>query len=64
MRHSQRKRKPIPLYMVDTINAFKATGRLVIVFPFVGKISISGAPGVSYEDAYRQMSDFLGRQVA
>jgi len=50
--------------MVDTINAFKATGRLVIVFPFVGKISISGAPGVSYEDAYRQMSDFLGRQVA
>ena len=59
------KRKPIPLYMLNTLNAYQATGRVVTVFPYAGKMSLNGFPPVPYKEAHRTMSallKFLGVQ--
>jgi len=53
------KRKPLPLWMLDTLNAYQATGRVVSVFPFAGTISLNGFPRVSYEDAFHKMRETL-----
>ena len=53
------KRKPIPLYMVDVLNAYQVTGRVVTVFPYVGKMSLLGFPPVPYDEAHRTMSALL-----
>ena len=56
------KRKPIPLYMVDTLNDYKATGRVVMVFPFAGKMSLNGFPRISYGHAYDRMKETLNSE--
>ena len=55
------KRKEIPLYMVTTLNAYQNTGRVVTVFPFIGKISLNGFPRISYGEAYQQMQATLNK---
>ena len=58
------KRKPIPLYMMNTLNAYKATGRSVIVFPFAGKMSLNGFPRILYGEAYDKMKETLSNPIA
>ena len=56
-------RKPIPAYMVDAINNYKATGRVCVVFPYAGMMSLNGFPRVTYDRAYAQMVDTLSHEV-
>jgi hypothetical protein len=62
-RKSSRKRKPIPLYMLDTLNAYQARGHVVSVFPFAGKMSLDGFPEIPYSEAFAKMTDCLARQA-
>lgn len=57
------KRKPIPLYMLDTLNAYQASGRTVSVFPFAGKMSLNGFPRVEYLEAYEKMRAILDKEA-
>ncbi len=56
------KRKEIPLYMLKTMNAYQATGRVVHVFPFAGMMSLNGFPRMNYHAAYLKMSETTGIQ--
>ena len=53
------RRKPIPLYMLDVLNAYQAAGHVVGIRPFSGKMSLDGFPAVSYEDAFERMREAL-----
>lgn len=57
------KRKPIPLYMLQTIQEWQKSGRVLSVFPLAGTISLSGFPPLPYDVAYQKMQD-LSREVA
>lgn len=56
------KRKDLTLDMVDTVNAYKATGRVVIVYPYRGEISINGGAAMSYDAAHKKMRECLERE--
>lgn len=53
------KHKPMPLEMADVINAYQATGRVVFVYPFAGRISLNGGPRVSYAEALNRMKQVV-----
>jgi len=53
------KRKPIPLFMLRTIQAWQKSGRVLSVFPFKGAISLSGFPPLPYDAAYQKMREVL-----
>lgn len=55
------QRKPMPLELAEVINAYQATGRIITVFPFLGRISLSGHPSIPYTDALAAMRFCLRR---
>lgn len=57
------KRKPIPLYMLDVLNAYQASGRIVRVYPYAGQMSINGCAAVPYAVAYDQMRECIAREA-
>lgn len=56
-----KSRKEIPLYMLETLNAYQAHGWVVSVFPFAGHMSLNGFPRVGYLEAYENMKSALER---
>ena len=54
-----RRRQPLPLYMLDVLNAYHATGRVAFVYPYKGAISLNGFPGIPYETAYQRMREVV-----
>ena len=51
------RKHPLPLYMLDMLNAYQATGRVAFVYPYKGAISLNGFPGIPYETAYQRMRE-------
>ena len=54
-KHHGLHRKAMPLELVDALNAYQATGRVAVVYPFVGKIALNGYPSIPYADALATM---------
>ena len=52
-----RHKHPLPLHMLDVLNAYYATGRVAQVHPYKRTISLNGFPGIPYETAYQRMRE-------
>jgi hypothetical protein len=49
---------------LDTlIAAYRATGRLVFIYPRLKALSINGFARISYAEAEQQMTEFFARQA-
>ena len=55
-------RKVMSIELADTLNAYQATGRVATVFPYLGKISLSGHPSIPYTDALAVMQFCLRKE--
>ena len=53
------RKHPLPLHMLDVLNAYQATGRVASVYPYKGTISLNGFPGIPYETAYQRMREVV-----
>jgi pyruvate/2-oxoglutarate/acetoin dehydrogenase E1 component len=53
--------RKFPPYMRDTVDAYRATGRIVTVHTRKRTVSLNGHAAISYEQAYEQMRACLGR---
>ena len=56
------RRKVMSIELADALNAYQATGRVAVVYPFIGKISLNGHPSIPYYDALLAMQDCLKRR--
>ncbi|HED37840.1 MAG TPA: hypothetical protein ENI76_06310 [Ignavibacteria bacterium] len=54
-----KKKSYIPLYLLNTMNAYEATGRVITHYPYLKRISLDGMKRLTYNKAYQQMKDCL-----
>ena len=57
-----KQRKPISIALADALNAYQATGRIATVYPFIGRIALSGHPSIPYADALAAMRFCLEKE--
>ena len=55
-------RKVMSIELADALNAYQATGRIATVYPFIGRIALSGHPSIPYADALAAMRFCLEKE--
>jgi len=55
--------KPIPKYVLDTIETYKRLGHVAHVYPRLGVISLDGHPSLSPYAAYVKMRNCIERTI-
>ena len=53
-----KKRKPMPLILARLINQYQASGRVAVVYPFKGAISLNGGRAKSYSETITYLQDW------